>query len=202
MLDILARRAMTYDGLRAELRTTSHELDAALQNLDRSKDIKRSAGRILINNGLLLPAAVVAEASIAPEPPPAGAKPKREKGESAMAKKHCKRCDTDKPAGEFGKNSAKPDGLQGYCKACVSDYGKRRGAPKNPKASPAPKPARAPAAAKELNGDQQLAILETGDGGVRIGYLFKDGPFTRMPISVDLSAEQLDELVAWRTSRA
>lgn len=187
---------MTYDGLRAALSTTSYELDAALQNLDRSKDIKRFKGRIMLNNTLApAPSPTIAEASSVPESP-------KPKGVQPMAKKHCSKCDTDKERSEFGKNSSTGDGLQSYCKACMSGYSKNPSPAKKPKASPAPKPARAPKAAKELNGDQQLAILETGDGGIRIGYLFKDGPFTRMPISVDLSAEQLDELVAWRTSRA
>jgi hypothetical protein len=34
------------------------------------------------------------------------------------AEKRCPRCDEVKPGEEFGKNSARPDGLQSICKPC------------------------------------------------------------------------------------
>lgn len=190
VLEFLARKAMTYDGLRSALRTTPNELDAALQNLDRTKDIKRAQGRILINNGLA-PAPTIAQAVSVPE----AATPK---GDTKMAKKNCSKCTLDKERSEFGKNASKTDGLQAYCKTCMSGYDKKRATKKKPAIAAA----RASVAVKELTGVQQLAILETPGGGIRIGYLAKDGPLTTMPVSVDLSAAQLDELVAWRKARA
>ena len=35
-----------------------------------------------------------------------------------METKHCARCKTTKPVGEFFKNRARHDGLSGYCKVC------------------------------------------------------------------------------------
>ena len=37
-----------------------------------------------------------------------------------MEFKYCARCDTDKPLDEFGKNAARKDGLQTYCKTCMT----------------------------------------------------------------------------------
>ena len=36
--------------------------------------------------------------------------------------KHCPRCETDRPAEEFGRNAAKDDGLAVYCRDCVGAY--------------------------------------------------------------------------------
>jgi len=36
--------------------------------------------------------------------------------------KQCITCLADKPLAEFGRNSAKPDGLQSKCRACVAKY--------------------------------------------------------------------------------
>lgn len=38
-----------------------------------------------------------------------------------MEVKYCKRCDTTKPIGEFGKQKNRPDGLRFYCKPCNSE---------------------------------------------------------------------------------
>lgn len=39
-----------------------------------------------------------------------------------MDTKHCKRCETTKPAAEFQPNKAQPSGLQTYCRECTREY--------------------------------------------------------------------------------
>ena len=41
--------------------------------------------------------------------------------------KYCPRCDKNKETIEFGKNVRRHDGLQSYCKVCVSEYNKEKG---------------------------------------------------------------------------
>lgn len=39
---------------------------------------------------------------------------------TVMEFKYCPSCDTEKPTDEFGKNRARKDGLQTYCKTCMT----------------------------------------------------------------------------------
>ena len=48
----------------------------------------------------------------------------RKYGDVFVEKKCCSRCNVVKPSSEFGKNITRPDGLQGYCKICRSEYSK------------------------------------------------------------------------------
>jgi len=43
--------------------------------------------------------------------------------------KHCKRCDTTKPASEWPKSKSSPDGLHSYCTPCTREYQRSRYVP-------------------------------------------------------------------------
>lgn len=54
----------------------------------------------------------------APRPPANGKPAPRPPVHAVDGKKYCGTCETTKPAGEFAKNTSRPDGLQSRCKPC------------------------------------------------------------------------------------
>ena len=55
---------------------------------------------------------------------PAKRKPKgtKKKANQASGTKYCSGCERKRKKSLFGNNASKPDGLQGWCKACFTDY--------------------------------------------------------------------------------
>lgn len=91
------------------------------------------------------------------EPPSAPRSPAtRPPVHAVNGKKYCGTCETTKDVAAFAKNTSRPDGLQGRCRACCAAHlAKKNGAPRKPgrpkKAKPAeePEPVRATAPAAE-----------------------------------------------------
>lgn len=203
VLQILGRGAITWDGLRAQLSANPDDLDAAIRNLEGSRQISRDRGRFQLNGvHNVTTQTAAAQASAEGEPV------------SNQKKKPCSDCGATKLLEEFPVNSICKDGHAGQCKACVSKKGKERRAAKQgtPAAAaiaamrrPAPEasePARIvdrrPPVAKAAI--EPVMILHFADG-VRIGPVHtSDAGIAQMPFHVDVSAEQLDELVTWWTA--
>lgn len=200
---IISRGAVTYDGLRSQLGANPDDLDSAIRNLEASRQIRRDRGRFYLNgvdHVTQQPAA--AQASVEEEPV------------SNQKKKPCSDCGVPKLLDEFPLNSACKDGHSGQCKACVSKKGKERRAAKQgtPAAAaiaamrrpvlevtePARSADRPPPVAKAAI--EPVMFLHFADG-VRIGPVHtSDSGIAQMPFHVDVSAEQLDELVTWWTA--
>lgn len=203
VLQILRGGGVTWDGLRAQLGANPDDLDAAIRNLEGSRQISRDRGRFHLNgvdHVTQQPAA--AQASAEGEPV------------SNQKKKPCSDCGATKLLEEFPNNSLCKDGHSGQCKACVSKKGKERRAAKQgtPAAAaiaamrrPAPQPSeparivdRRPPVAKPTI--EPVMFLHFADG-VRIGPVHtSEAGIAQMPFHVDVSAEQLDELVTWWTA--
>ena len=44
----------------------------------------------------------------------------RRQRRAALARKRCPSCELDRPLADFSANAGRPDGLQGWCRACRS----------------------------------------------------------------------------------
>lgn len=192
VLKVLGRGAITYDGLRAELGISPDELDAAIRNLESSRDIARDRGRFHLNGAEPTPSAESAQASA-------------EEQVVATKKKVCSNCSDEKVLDDFPINTTCADGHSNQCKQCISEKSKARrlaklgrpdAATSLPVASVTGKVGVAVSFPK-VSAMPPLMILHFQDG-VRIGPVHtSEAGVAQMPFHVDMSAEQLDELVTW-----
>lgn len=188
---VLGRSAVTWDGLRAELGVTPEELDAAVRHLETTREISRDRGRFRLNG--------TPETTADSEAPLV--LPDAEGEAMATKKKVCSNCTEEKPIDDFPENKECRDGHSNQCKRCISDKAKARKLAKLKGASPT-RPTPAPTAAPKVLAPKAsfippVMILHFQDG-VRIGPLHTSAAgVAQMPYHVDVSAEQLDELMTW-----
>lgn len=195
ILQVLSRGAITWDGLRAELGISPGELDASIRNLEGAHQIARDRGRFHLNGAVpTAPTTAAAQASIQDDP---------------VKKKTCNDCGAPKALDDFPVNAACKDGHSGQCKECISKKSKaRRLAQQGGSAAAAakkPVPLSAAPAVKSVpvvlapkaSFIPPVMVLHFQDG-VRVGPVsISDAGVAQMPYHVDISAEQLDELVTW-----
>lgn len=195
VLKILGRGAATWDGLRGEVGVSPGELDAAIRNLEGAHEITRDRGRFHLNGAEPTPNSVAAQASA-------------EEAIVATKKKVCSNCTDEKPLDDFPVNKECTDGHSNQCKQCIGDKAKARRLAKLGRPAAA---AKAPVASQtgkvvvavsfpKVSAVPPVMILHFQDG-VRIGPVHtSDAGVAQMPYHVDISAEQLDELVTWWTA--
>jgi hypothetical protein len=115
-----------------------------------------------------------------------------------MKTKTCIKCETPKPLEQFSKHPATKDGYDSRCKECVRKAARARRLAKQG-GSAAEMPAEAPAVvlAPKASFIPPVMVLHFQDG-VRVGPVHTSAAgVAQMPYHVDISAEQLDELMAW-----
>lgn len=191
ILTVLGRGATTWDGLRAELGVSPGELDSAIRTLESAHEISRDRGRFHLNGAVPLTQqiATATEATV-------------EATSYAMKTKTCSKCCVPKPLEDFAKHPATKDGYDGRCKDCVSKAAKERRLAKLGGVIPAVAKTAAPSfkvtvLAPKASFVPPVMILHFQDG-VRIGPVHTSAAgVAQMPYHVDVSGEQLEELVTW-----
>lgn len=200
-LAVIRKQPVTYDQLRSQLGANPDDLDAAIANLERSREIIRDRARFKIRSpagGESGPPTAAAEAVSALSPPAA----------EGSGKKHCPKCQEDKPLDAFGRNDSKSDGRQAWCRPCMNANARARTQIVRQSKDQTQRIAReaadalpaSPIASPAKQSTPEIAILHFEDG-VRIGPMIKSScGLSQMPYWIDLSAAQLDELTAWHLS--
>lgn len=195
ILQILGRGAITWDGLRAELGVSPGELDASIRNLEGAHQIARDRGRFHLNG--------------APQATQPTATAQASAEDDPVKKKPCNDCGVPKLLDDFPVNTACKDGHSGQCKECISKKSKvRRLAKQGGSAAAAAKTPVPPSAAPPIKSAPvvlapkasfipPVMVLHFQDG-VRVGPVsVSSAGVAQMPYHVDISADQLDELVTW-----